>query len=116
MSRPRGHAPGRLRVTIAQAGGIAPVVVTIEVDTRALPPGDADVLRRLVVDARLFDGATPRGHPQPDRGGFRITISDDEGTRSTVLDEAAAPEPARALVDFVRSAPGATKRVKPLGA
>ncbi len=116
MTLPPDPAMGRLKVTVAHAGGIAPVVVTIEADTDALEQGDADVLRRLVVEAGLFEpSAGHGGQPQPDRGGYRITISDESGTRSAVLDEAGASEQARALVDFVRSTRGATKRVEPLG-
>jgi hypothetical protein len=105
-----------MKISITQGGSIVPVVTTTEVDSDALAPDDAAALQKLVDKAGIGGGrAAGAGPPQPDRGGYRITIDDGGKRESIAMPDADLPEETRALVDFVSEHPKATRRTEPLG-
>jgi emfourin len=105
-----------MKISITQGGSIVPVVTTTEVDSDSLGPDDAAALQKLVDKAGIGGGrASDSGPPQPDRGGYRITIDDRGKQESLAMPEADLSDETRALVDFVSEHPKATRRTEPLG-
>ncbi len=110
-----------MKVTVAHGGTLVPIVVTTEADTAVLAPEHAEHLHQLVKavgpleDAAAGRPAAGASPAQPDRGAYRVTIEDGSAVRRTVVREADAPAPLRELIDFVGSAPGATRRTGPMG-
>lgn len=107
-----------MKVTVVQAGGLAGLVTTTTADTADLGAGEADALHDHVARVGLLapdPPVPPRSAPQPDRYDQEITVEHDGSVSRMRVADGDAPPEVRDLVRFVRTTPGATRRVDPPG-
>lgn len=91
-----------MKLRLTRSGGIAGVRLAAEVDTDALGAADADELRRLLRDARLFERqARPAGAAAvgADRFVYRIAVEEGGRRRDVEIDEQSLPGEARPLIE-----------------
>jgi len=109
-SRPRdGDRMNGMRIAFERSGGLAGLRRAANVDIAALPPDEARELRALTDAARVFElpADMPAPRPGADRFRYRLTIEDGDRRHTVDVDEAAAPENLRPLLDWLnrRAAP-----------
>ncbi len=92
-----------MQIDFIRTGGFAGVRLTTSVDTTKLPPDQAVTLHKLLDDAGFFqlpeNIAPPK--PQPDRFEYRISVSSAEQSHAIVVNDAAAPDSLRPLIDYL---------------
>ncbi len=92
-----------MHVEFVRSGGFAGIRLTASLDTEQLPAEQASNLDKLIKDADFFN--LPKqimpNAPGPDRFEYRITITSDQKERSVVVNEAAAPDRLRPLLDYL---------------
>ena len=81
-----------MRVELSIEGGLAAfpgLARPLRLDADALPPQEADRLRRLVEDARFFEvsGPVPRQASLRDARRYHISITDGVRTRKLTLED-----------------------------
>jgi len=90
-------------VRFRQTGGVAGSIRGCELDTEALPADDARRLERLL---RASDLHTARPVPSPDArdaARYEITVEDERGTVTWVLDDTSVPASAEPLLEVLRA-------------
>lgn len=104
-----------MTISFERSGGFAGLTLRTVVDTDALPPDEAERLRKLVARAGFFDlpGALPGGEGA-DRFQYVVTAEDGERRHTVRTGEAEAPDALRELLDELtrlarskRAGPGA---------
>ncbi len=88
-----------MRIYFERSGGFAGMLVQATIDTRELPPEEADSLSQMVEDAGFFDLSTPLRSPGgADQFIYQVTI--EEGSRSHTIEtgDGAAPASLRLLL------------------
>jgi hypothetical protein len=94
-----------LRITLRRGGGFAGPAATrtVTLDASRLSAADRTSLDRAMtaahVDSLPARVASPRA--MPDRRQYELTITTVSGTRTTLVDEPAAPQPLLDLFDLI---------------
>ena len=117
MRGPRWDSRPRLcgvKVSIVRGGGIGGFVTKTTLAADALPAERAEGLRSRAGAARSAAGARSE-QPAPDAFVYEVTVEDEDGASTILVDDAAAPAPVRDLIDFVGSAPEREERSGPPG-
>ncbi len=92
-----------MRIEFARSGGFAGMRLATSVDTEQLPAEQASTLDKLISDAGFFDlpvNLRPAA-PAPDRFEYKLTVSTPQKTHSIVVNEAAAPDTLRPLLNYL---------------
>jgi hypothetical protein len=92
-----------MRIDFSRTGGIAGMRLTTSVDTTALPPDQAANLQTLIDDAGFFnlpERLVP-DKPAPDRFDYRLTVASAQQTHSIEVNDAAAPQSLRPLLNYL---------------
>lgn len=101
-----------MRVTVVRSGGVAGMVLTVEVDAGEL---DDDATAQLtgLVDACEFPGAEPAATKgRADAFAYELAVERDDGApRRARFEQGAAPPGADALVTWVLDGPHGHRRV-----
>jgi len=94
------QSPRRFRVEFERTGGFAGMRVAASIDSRDLPPEDAQRLEENLVAAGFFTlPAKPSSLPGGvDSFSYRITVEDAWQKHSVEFGDATAPEVARPLI------------------
>lgn len=98
-----------MRVTVVRSGGVAGMVLTVDLDAAEL---DADAAAALggLVDACEFADGPPSG--APDAFAYEVTVEGDDGSvRRARFGQGAAPPGADALVAWVLDDPHGHRRL-----
>lgn len=75
----------------------------VSIDTENLPSTESERLHRLVEESRFFDlpNTLKSNAPGGDRFQYRVKVEDGERRKEILVDEAAAPETLRPLLDYL---------------
>jgi|RhiMetdeSRZDD1v2_1073273.scaffolds.fasta_scaffold408605_2 emfourin len=93
-----------MRASIVEGGGLGGLVRTVSVDT------ESDELRSRVESADFFALPSLLGDAAaPDEPTYAITVD----AHTVTVSERALPAELRALIDWIRSAPGRAERIEP---
>ncbi|WP_285652130.1 protealysin inhibitor emfourin [Actinomycetospora sp. NBRC 106375] len=98
-----------MRVTVVRSGGVAGMVLTVDVDAAELDPDAATALTVLVDGCDLVDGP-----PSTVADGFayEVTVAGDDGSvRRARFGQGGAPPGADALVAWVIDGSHGTRRL-----
>jgi Emfourin len=103
-----------MKVSIVRGGGLAGLVKTTAVDTDALSPEDAQLLREKVEAAGISDlpGELTSGGQQKDRFSYALTVEDAEGEHTVQASEEALPARIRSLVSWLDTVPQREERIE----
>ena len=94
-----------MKVTVVRGGGVAGMATRTQLDSNALPAGDAQTLSSFVQGAALQEGATVPPPATPDDLLYEISV-EDAGTQVTRrFTEGNLPEDIRQLVQWIDSRP-----------
>ena len=95
-----------MRVLFERSGGLAGIRLVAAFDSAALPTGPADELRRLVDGAGFFDLPPLLASKRSgfDRFRYKVTVETPERRHTVELDESAAPDSFRPLLDWLTAA------------
>ncbi len=92
-----------MRISFERTGGFAGLKVQRVVDSKDLRPEEAERLAVLLRKSHFFDlpdrlEAASQG---ADRFHYRLTVENDEGTRTLEASEASLPEEMRPLIQWL---------------
>jgi hypothetical protein len=106
-----------MKVSVVRGGGLAGVVETTIADSGRLSAGDAARLRRKVDEAGFFEltGDAARSGSAADRFHYAVTVEDGDRAHTVRRAEADVPDGLEALIDWVRTVPGAETGMAPPG-
>ena len=92
-----------MRIDFVRSGGFAGMRLATSVDTEQLPAEQASTLDKLISDAGFFqlpERIMPAA-PGPDRYEYQLTVTAPQHTHSVVVNEAAAPDSLRPLLNYL---------------
>jgi hypothetical protein len=98
-----------MRVKFLQTGGVVGAVRGCELDSSTLPPEDARELASLVQASGISASGEFLSPAGRDLRLYEIQVESGTGNVAVTFDDMTLPEPARALVSFLR------RNAKPLG-
>lgn len=101
-----------MHIDFTRTGGFAGLRLTTSLDTEELPAEQASNLDKLISDAHFFElpeNIAPDS-PKPDRFEYRLTVSDEKKTHSVLVNDSAAPETLRPLLNYLTTMATASKR------
>lgn len=92
-----------MHIDFTRTGGFAGIRLTTTVDTQDLAAEQASTLDKLVSDAGFFKlpEQLQSASPAPDRFQYALTISSGQQTHSITVNDAAAPESLRPLLNYL---------------
>ncbi|HEY1278747.1 MAG TPA: protealysin inhibitor emfourin [Acidimicrobiales bacterium] len=94
-----------MKVTVVRGGGIAGMTTRTQLDSNALPAGEAQTLSSFVQGAALGEQAKTPPATTPDDLLYEISV-EDAGTQVTQrFSEGSLPEDIRQLVQWIDSRP-----------
>lgn len=97
-----------MKIHFRQTGGFAGLTLGCDLDTSAMPVGEAKALERLVRDSLITESIAHKNEEGRDLTNYEITIERDQGTLTATFDDMSLPKNLEALVDFLRT------RVRPM--
>jgi len=92
-----------MHIEFSRSGGFAGIRLVASVDTEDLPADQASSLNQLIREAEFFglpEKLAPE-KPAPDRFEYQLTIKASEKSHSVVVNDAAAPESLRPLLNYL---------------
>ncbi len=92
-----------MRISFERTGGLAGMKLQRVIDSKDLLPADAKRLAALLKRSRFFD-LPPElecASPGMDRFHYRLTVENDEGTRTVEASDASIPDEMRPLIDWL---------------
>ena len=97
-----------MRISLERTGGFAGIKVQRVVDSKDLLPAEAKRLTALLKKARFFELPTELGGESPgvDRFHYKLTVENDDGTRTIEASDASIPDGMRPLIDWLSHARG----------
>jgi hypothetical protein len=90
-------------IDFIRTGGFAGIRLTTSVDTTKLPPDQATTLHNLIDEAAFFSlpEKIASAKPAPDRFEYRLTVNSAQKSHSIEVNDAAAPESLRPLLNYL---------------
>lgn len=91
-------------ITLEQSGGFAGLLITRTIDTKDLPPSEAQQLEKLVRESNFFQlNSIAEASPQPDRFEYTLTVELDGRIHSIQVSETNMPEKVKSIVQWVQT-------------
>lgn len=92
-----------MRIDFTRTGGFAGIRLTTSVETTELPPDQATNLHQLIDNAGFFNlpEKLMPDKPAPDRFDYRLTVASAQQTHSIEVNDAAAPQSLRPLLNYL---------------
>jgi hypothetical protein len=92
-----------MHIEFTRSGGFAGMRLVTSVDTEQLPSEQVLTLDKLISDAGFFElpERLAPAAPAPDRFEYHLTVDSAEKTHSIVVNEAAAPDSLRPLLNYL---------------
>lgn len=92
-----------MRVKFRQSGGFAPIFMGCDLDTEALPAGEAEKLRHLIDESGIFNLESTRVPGARDVRMYEIAIERDEGDYEITFDQLSVPAKVKPLLEFLQA-------------
>ena len=91
------------KIKFQRSGGFAGVTLSSTLDPDDLPEDDAEQVRQLIDDAKLFEQPKQikSRSPMPDRFEYKITIQEKGKRRTIVVGDQSTPANLKPLIDFL---------------
>jgi len=92
-----------MRILFERTGGFAGIKLEGTLDSSALPPTKALLLKKLLKKSRFFDLPSMLESDQPgaDRFSYRVTVETEERKHTVEASDSAIPGQMRPLLDFL---------------
>ena len=104
-----------MKLTIVRGGGLAGITRQTELESEALPGGEAARLHELVEGAESLGGDDPQEASRglPDEMGYEVSVEHEGQTTTRRFTEQTLPEPLRRLIAWVDSRPERSQSIVP---
>jgi hypothetical protein len=106
-----------MRLSVVRGGGLAGMVTRTDLDSAALPPGEAGALGEKVEQSGLLSmpQEPAAGPSHPDELQYELTVDHDGGSHTVRMPEGALPDEVRSLIEWADSRPERERRIVPPG-
>jgi len=91
-----------MKIRFRQTGGFGGLVLGCDLDTRTLPPAEAQELTRLIKQTNLEKIQTRRSEKARDLQNYEIAVEGDGITAKASFDDMSVDASVEPLLDFLR--------------